>query len=160
MAESPLFRRCVIGILVLVFLAVAISSWNFIRNDTLRLEEMYKEPFETYPTRAANCQCLPGYIPSNKKASKYGGKFIWNNGGVFFVADGSQRRNWVPNCIMCGINICDWNVMNKISNEEFNKLSPAETFTCDHLKKAQEAMKKSIYFCQSLSDPNETRKCY
>jgi hypothetical protein len=61
---------------------------------------------------------------------------------------------------MCGINICDWNVMNKITYEEFNTLTPGDTFSCDIFKKAKEATNSKLYFCQSLSDPNQTRKCY
>ena len=149
-----LSRGFLTGALLVIFILLTFSGWKFISTS---------EALETFtnsaPTRAADCQCLPGFIPSTKTGSKYGGRFIWNNGGVFYVKDGTTVRNWVSRCSMCGINICDWNLMNKISDSEFSKLTSGVTFTCDILKSAQ-TKESDAYFCQSLSNTNETRKCY
>jgi hypothetical protein len=149
-------RGFLTGILLVSFILLALSAWNFISSKSDSLEQFIDDGA---PTRAADCQCLPGYIPSTKTGSKYGGRFIWNNGGVHYVKDGTSVRNWVSNCTMCGINICDWNVMNKVTAEEYRQLTPGPNFNCEILKAAQ-TTSSSFYFCQSLTNPNETRKCY
>lgn len=157
MANGP-GRGFLTGALLVVFILLTLSAWRFMTSEE-SLESF--EGFTAGPTRAADCQCLPGYIPSNVTNSKYGGKFIWYSGGVYFVRDTTKIRNWVPRCSMCGINICDWNVMNKVTAVEFNSLTPGQTFSCDILKQAQANNKNTThYFCQSLNNPTETRKCY
>jgi hypothetical protein len=157
MANGP-GRGFLTGALLVVFILLTLSAWRFMTSEE-SLESF--EGFTAGPTRAADCQCLPGYIPSNAteksefvldprgwgyvltKGKKYG--YWWNMHGMTFNWSNTKHR--------------------RVSWEEINRFSDGGQATKPIIEEALRYQKEgakagSIYFCQSLSNPAETRKCY
>jgi len=78
-------KRVVILILTLTFLAVLYYAFTTTSNAYGSVDVTKKEGFTSAsPTRASDCNCLPGYIPSKK-----------SSGETFFcqrLGDPSARR--------------------------------------------------------------------
>jgi hypothetical protein len=153
-------RAFVAGLLIFAFIGVIILSVNFVQSidpsgNTVR------EHFTTAPTRAANCQCLPGYIPS---VNRLGGTVYMDTGvllryGVlFFSPSGTKDFYGVAKDDSCGISYTDTEKYTKLTRENmhgFTFSSYRGLLTCDKLNR-----NTKNYFCQSLSNPSKTRKCY
>jgi hypothetical protein len=149
---SPLFLIAFIFIFTLFILYYVFPSYIHIPSS---------EAFAVAPTRASDCRCLPGYIPSNSVSSSYGGEFQHFNGTIAFVPFRSNQKHWVPQCSMCGINVCTPSVFKNVNSATWNKTSFGAQYTCSILKQAQEkANTQSTFFCQSSSDTSKTMSCY
>jgi len=147
---SPLF---LIAFIFLLFLGV----YSFIQPSL----SYPIESFAVAPTRASDCRCLPGYMPSNTITSPYGGEFQHFNGTIAFVPFRSNLKHWVPQCMMCGINVCTPSVYKNVNSATWNKTSFGSQYTCNTLKLAKEAVNsQSVFFCQSSSDISKTMSCY
>jgi hypothetical protein len=119
-----------------------------------------KESF-TAPARATDCRCLPGYLPSNSIQSTYGGEFQHYKGAIAFVPGRSKQKHWVPQCSMCGINICSPSVYKEVDKSTWEKTQWSSTFTCNTMKQAKEnSQLDGTFFCQSTSDLSKTMSCY
>jgi len=120
------------------------------------------------PTRAADCNCLPGYIPTAENLVNYGGEIKMQNmsgaPAYFFKPNKSNKWYLIYN------NTCDIpNVrFGSPNNSNYKRMTTAEFqqamtnwgnfLTCDLLKKT--VSPKKSYFCQSLTDTSLKRKCY
>jgi hypothetical protein len=74
------------GLLLVAFLAITYLAFQFIQES---VQESVKEPFTTIKeaiTRASDCRCVPGYIPSNRAEDKVtpstGPRTVYNNTAI------------------------------------------------------------------------------
>ena len=156
------------GILIFAFILLAMISLQFVQSE----EEGYTN---TPPTRAADCQCLPGYIPSKKKANaKYGGGiYASGNDHYYYNPSETQDLYGIDEQNTCGIEgINRRNSMNYpffvvlpfMPKNNWNLIMQQLTkswrgmLSCDMIKHKSE--NTPYYFCQNLNDPSKTRKCY
>lgn len=116
---------------------------------------------EAAPTRAADCQCLPGYIPSNRKP-KY--EFVLYDRGYGLILTENKMYGFWWN--MHGIPF-DWQTTKYrwTSFEEIKNYKDSGWATPVIVQNALKYQKEgggagTQYFCQSLSNPADTRKCY
>lgn len=58
-------KQILAGLLVFSFLLVILVAFQFMKKDDRKESEKPKEGFKSASTRAADCKCLPGYVPSN-----------------------------------------------------------------------------------------------
>ena len=152
-------KLIIVGILV-IFIGLCISYGVSIcshskckRDDSDSDSEDEKEGFTnpvsetTAPTRASDCRCLPGYIPSNtvpKKILGYENGFIEVKSPLK-VRYGSDNR-WVEKMV--------YNTF-KATNSFFGK-DPAPGVR----KQVETVAGSDFFFCQSLSEQTQTRSCY
>ena len=161
-----------IGLCVAAFVAVAGLGVQFINNP---IEDFIKEGFKTGAvTRASDCNCLPGYIPSNKGGGGYDGKivaapnglllYIPNNTNVMYaISPWGNTCNLIPE-FKTGMDYDEYiKIYSNLSRKYSTDFSPyqsyrlEQTLTCDVVKPA---LSGTNYFCQNLEDPLKTRKCY
>jgi len=152
---------------IAVFVWVALSGINFIQTT---VEE--EEGFVTGPvTRATDCNCLPGYIPSSE-TNDYNGKIFVTkgpDGGNYYLfnPEGTKDVYWIQSQNSCGIpNI---NLPSQANIGNYPYLSHSELFgsdnkyrykgnlQCNILKKKEQGIN---FFCQNLSNPEKRRNCY
>jgi len=168
-------RKFIAAILIIAFIILVIIAWNFIDfpDSFTGKSEGFVNKKGGGPTRAADCKCLPGYIPSKHIVkNKYGGTFKTGagvglgDGNIYFYPDGSKTAYWIDNCTVCNDiipNVCD--IHTRISKEEFTAggyttAGEGKPFDCNILKKAMEKEISPYYFCQNFTDPKIQRKCY
>ena len=135
----------------IVFFIVCAIGLRFIRNKD-KLFEMggskSVDGFSTAPTRAADCNCLPGYIPSNSIKGRILGKqgeFI-TVGSPTLVRYGTESK-WVEKTV-------DKNFQ---ATNDFFGSDPAPGL---HKHVETVPSTSTDYFCRSLSDPEKRRPCY
>lgn len=123
------------------------------------------EGFSSAPTRATDCNCLPGYIPSSSSLKGYGGNifidieqgisyYLYNPSGtsdIYWIHDGNDT---------CGLPTSG-NFPLKTWEEIFG---PKRTYTykgyltCSVVTKNTNT--QDTFFCQNLGDSSRTRPCY
>ena len=131
-----------------------------------------KEGFRVAPTRAAECKCLPGYVPSKDTMNKAGNVYTMADveGTIyyFFIPNGTSNMLYISPANSCGIkhiykdrNISNQNLGNypPINMNESN-LRWTGNLTCDMLKTDKNTTNSSRYRCQNLEDPSNTKECY
>ena len=150
---------------IAVFVWVALSGINFIQTT---VEE---EGFVTAPiTRATDCNCLPGYIPSSE-TNDYNGKIFWTteHGSNYYLfnPDGTKDVYWIQSENSCGIS--NINLPSKPNSGNYTYLAESDVFgsgnkyrykgilQCNILKKKEQGIN---FFCQNLSNPEKRRNCY
>ena len=148
-------RGFVAGLLIFAFIGVVILSVNFVHSIDPS-GSIVREHFTTAPTRAANCQCVPGYIPS---INRLGGTVYMDNRYLLFSPRGTNDLYMIKEYDSCGISYTNTENYKKLTRENnylgFTHYSVKGYLTCDMLNK-----NNKNYFCQSLSNPSKTRKCY
>lgn len=161
----------------IVFLIVCVIGLRFIMNKD-KLFEMVEsksvDGFSTGPTRAADCNCLPGYIPS--RAGGFDGDIfstIGDDGSIFYLynPNGTDKIYIIGNGDKCGLpnpNSKYTSKENLTMTKNRNSLisSSGKTYeyaggiynedTCRIVKKRE----SGTYFCQNLDTPGKTRSCY
>jgi len=65
-------KGLVAGLLIFAFLGIIVLSLHFVRSihvhhDISGNRIVHREHFAVGPTRAAECRCLPGYVPAKKR---------------------------------------------------------------------------------------------
>ena len=153
---------------IAAFVWIGLSGINFIQ------KTKEEEGFATSAgpiTRASDCNCLPGYIPSSE-TNGYNGKIFWTteNGSNYYLfnPDGTKDVYWIQSENSCGIpNI---NLPSKPNSGNYTYLSSDDVFgasrkygykgglQCNMVKKNEAA--SGIFFCQNLSNPEKRRNCY
>lgn len=134
-----------IALCIAFFVALALQGVQFINTPP----EIY-EGFKTAAvTRASDCNCLPGYIPSNTTGMKVLGK------------EGDTVKIDKPALIRYGTD--DKWIEKEVTTLNF-QISNA-FFGADPaggILKYAKIIKETTdnYFCQSLADPTKIRKCY
>jgi hypothetical protein len=149
---------------IAIFVWVGLSGINFIQTTE-------EEGFVTAPiTRASDCNCLPGYIPSSE-TNGYNGKIFWSieNGGnyYFFNPDGTRNIYLIQTENSCGIpniNLPSQANSGNYTYLDINDLNTRDSkyrfsgrLQCNMLKKKEQEVN---FFCQSLSNPEKRRNCY
>lgn len=149
-------RGILTGIFLVIFILLTFSGWKFMTS-----KESLEKFTDSAPTRAADCQCLPGYIPSNTTSKS---ELVLDPRGWGYVLAGGKKYGFWWN--MHGIPF-DWtNTKYRwIGWEEISKYTHGGQASKPIIEEALRFQKEggkltSMYFCQSLSNPNETRKCY
>jgi hypothetical protein len=167
-----------IALCVAAFIAIANLGVQFINNP---VEDFAKEGFKTGAvTRASDCNCLPGYIPSNKGGGGYDGNIITDpNGAValyipnntkdMYMIDTNNTCNLLP-----GVNNFDMrtstddnnyakyrsfisSIYEKSKSFNLSSYNYKGNLQCDLVKQGGS---DTNYFCQNLETPSKTRKCY
>ena len=149
-----------------LFVWIALFGVDFIQATPI------SEPFvsTTSVTRASDCNCLPGYIPSSE-TSAYNGKIFWlrmpGENIYLFNPDGTKDMYWVKSENPCGIpNINTFTQPNTgnypsiVYSEIFggaSKYTYKGTLQCNMLQKKESS---GIFFCQNLTNPEKRRNCY
>ena len=131
---------------------------------TLEQASQTEEAFETNqgaPTRAADCQCLPGYIATNRKPTY---EFVlYDKGYGLVLTEGKMYGFWWN---MHGIPF-DWQTVKYrwTTTEEIRQYKDSGLATPEIIQNAVKFQKEGggvaeTYSCQSLSNPADVRKCY
>jgi hypothetical protein len=142
-----------IAICIAIFVSIAIVAYNFITGASKTMSgrgyvEDVKEGFDTPIIRAADCNCLPGYIPSNSIKGRILGKqgeFI-TVGSPTLVRYGTESK-WVEKTV-------DKNFQ---ATNDFFGSDPAPGL---HKHVETVPSTSTDYFCRSLSEPEKRRPCY
>jgi hypothetical protein len=157
-----------ITLCIAIFVWVGLSGINFIQ-----VSSVEEEPFATGTspiTRASDCNCLPGYIPSSQ-TNGYNGKIFLtierNENYYLFNPDGTKDVYWISTGETCGIpNI---NLPSKPNSGNYTYLASDDIFgagrkysykgqlRCNMVKKIDVS---GIFFCQNLGNPEKRRNCY
>jgi hypothetical protein len=114
-------------------------------------------------TRAADCNCLPGYIPS--KSSGYGGEIFnsFSSGNHYvFNPRGTKDMYVILPDNNCGMPIGQ---LNEPPNPNYKTILVDDVFRLYNFKGELPCnlVKKDLstsYFCKNLTDPSKIRKCY
>jgi len=130
-----------------------------------------KEPFagSPAPTRATDCKCLPGYIPSNKDDSNggtvsivfVGGRNIW-----VFTPKQSNDIYVIDNDNSCGLVSGEIDKappsIPRMNLDDAMKKMYKGVLSCDTLKSLREAspITTDVFFCKNLAIPGKHRPCY
>ena len=160
-------KNILAGLLILSFLLVVLVATNWMQKPVNSVKEGddTKEGFRVAPTRAAECKCLPGYVPSKDTMNKAGKIYtdsiptFW----YFFVPNGTNKAYRINEQNPCGIKhiYTDGNLANQ-NLGKYPKLPNgfihAGALTCDMLK--TDTTNSDRYTCQNLEDPSNTKECY
>lgn len=166
-------KRVVILILTLTFLAVLYYALTTTSN-AFGFVDVKKEGFTSAaPTRASDCNCLPGYIPS-KEGGKYVGNILkidknFNREYYYYNPSGTDNiyiySKEFFNFDTCGLPTSGDFPMIAASDIKGNPWSTLQSkyefrglLTCDVVKKNTNT--QETFFCQRLGDPSARRECY
>ena len=160
MATSALIRLAQITALVAFLVVLFTKSYEFLQPQIVGVEGFSPTAAPAAPTRAADCRCLPGYVPSN---SKKAGEITLDPRGWGFLLEGDKKYVYWWN--MYGLDFTWTNTKwRRVSNEELANYKDGGNATKEQIQNArkyQGAMIESPnYFCQSLAEPSKTRQCY
>lgn len=140
-----------------------------LNKEVIDLHEGFSNPGVT---RAADCNCLPGYIASN--SGDYDGKIYLAPSGVFCYVPNGTSDVYIIDWWMRGDNCNLMQAFDGKTNDEsasyymnyvskfpylpntFRESNVKGVLTCDIVKKTD----SKNYFCQNLGDPTKTRSCY
>ena len=160
-------------VMLLTFLLIIFGILVYFAAQEISTISPVTEPFNTAPTRASECQCLPGYIPS-KPTSEYIDLGCYNdNGGDRALKIGLGRPYNKESCAAAAkaagmrfFGVQDGNEC-RIGNEGYDKHGKAGG-DCplgggpikQRTWKIVAPEDSGTYFCQSLSDSQKTKACY
>ena len=161
---TMLFITLCIGL----FVWIALFGVNFIQTTPMCQEGFASTA--TAITRASDCNCLPGYIPSSE-TSEYNGKIfssiIAGNTRYLFNPDGTKDTYWIKSENPCGIpNINTFTQPNTgnypyLDHSEIFGAAPKYSYNgvlqCNMVHKKEAS---GIFFCQNLANPEKRRNCY
>ncbi len=150
-------------VFIFMMIGVLFQAVAFITQGN-EVKQVMLEQFASGPTRASDCRCLPGYIPS-KKVAPYEFILIPELGGLGLVIQGNTKKQFYWN--MHNTNF-DWtNTKFRVTNAaEAAKYKGEGLISKEKLQEALQYQKQGTspdtptYFCQSLSNPSNTKQCY
>jgi hypothetical protein len=154
-----------VGLFLVLFVSFLVLAYVtiFHRECMLPSTSSKEEGFQVAPTRASDCRCLNGYIPSNMLNSKYGGDFITNGGLIAFQPAGTKTKHLISNCLTCeGINPCNQK-KKMLTKSQWDSIPwNSQQYSCSLFTQSKKNAKKTseTYFCQHLRDSEKTRSCY
>lgn len=162
-------RTIFIGICIAAFVWLSLLAIDFInknqREDSHSRDDYNIEGFTTAVTRASDCNCLPGYIPS-KESSEYNGKFYTekypHSIGLLYVPENTKDfymiNTWDSPCEpldkMMNSPLADRATFAKY---RFSGFISKDNNNCNILTKKEST---GVYFCQKLGNPEQKRDCY
>lgn len=159
-------KRITLTVSVLLFLFIGFLTLAYLTiyhpDLVIPAQNKEEEGFTANATRASDCRCLQGYIPSNSlPKNKFGGRFITNGSLLAFQPQGSTTKHLISNCLVCeGVNPCREKIA--VSKKVWDDLSWGALYSCSLFTQTKTKAKtiSDTFFCQSLSDPQKTRSCY
>jgi len=162
-------RTIFIGICIAAFVWLSLLAIDFInknqREHSHSLDDYNIEGFRAAVTRASDCNCLPGYIPS-KESSEYNGKFYTEKTdfGVFLYYVPENTKDfyfiniWGSQCESFD------KMMNSpridtatFAKYRFSGFISKDDNNCNIITKKEST---GVYFCQKLGNPEQKRDCY
>jgi hypothetical protein len=172
-------KNILAGLLILSFLLLVLVATNWMQKpmnsvNSVKEGDTTKEGFRVAPTRAAECKCLPGYVPSKDitTSNVYSYK---ERGYTYYIfnPNGYPYTWWIQPENPCGIKHIykDANLTNKnlgnyppidLNNSKFKYIGPLDCYTY----KAWTAWLNTPniisdrYKCQNLEDPSNIKECY
>lgn len=157
-------RIVILGAVLVLFFVLFTQCIQFIKKPKAIQFESFTN---AGPTRPDDCLCLPGYVPSNTKQTRgIGGTIVRPPAGSwFFIPKGERTAYWIPSCRPQGINIdfCSKPEYQPrdVSWKELSSLVDSwdKTLTASLWNDIHKTTKTEIYFCQKLTDTNDTQKC-
>ena len=154
-------RGVLIVSLTLVFIFLLYYAFQFTMNPLTSLRGA--EGFATAPTRATDCNCLPGYIPSSSSKGHGGNVLIYMEGGrsyYLYNPSGTSDFYWIVGNDTCGLP-----TSGDFPKKTWDTLFGAQrTYTYKGLLTCSVVTKNTnpqpTFFCQNLSDSSRTKPCY
>lgn len=139
-----------IAVCIAVFIGISLLALTFIKDTPVSVKKgnVVEEGFDSSVTRASDCNCLPGYIPSNMLRGRIIGKegeFI-TIGAPTLVRFGTDNK-WIEKNV----------TQNFQATTQFFGSDPAPGL---HKRVETISSADGIYFCLSLTDPEKRRSCY
>ncbi len=154
-------RYVSILVMVILFFAIGYLAVDFLHKP--QPTPATKKEKEGFTSRASDCKCLPGYIPSNIAPSiPNGGKIAHYKGTIYYIPAGTNDRYGVTACTPSGtsINFCDKNNYKDIKEAEFRQYKDRGIFTSKVMNDAMKTKVMDSFFCQNSNDPTDIKQCY
>jgi hypothetical protein len=167
-------KQILAGLLIFSFLLVILVAPRFMKKDDAKESKKPKEGFKAAPTRAAECKCLPGYVPSKEEPAMeflldprgwgflqvgdrvYG--YWWNMHGIPFDWRNTKHR-WVTNEYLGNLYMTaqkKW----VITDSKAVEYAPKEIIE-QALRQQREGKKSAnVYRCQNLNNSGDFKECY
>jgi len=160
--------------LTILFITLSIAAFVWVGLSGIKFIQTTKEEgFATGTgpiTRASDCNCLPGYIPSSDTGA-YNGKIfstkLAGNNRYLFNPDGTKDIYWIQTENSCGIpNI---NPPSQPNTGNYPYLDFSEFFGADRkytykgnlqCNMVNKKATLGVFFCKNLSNPEKRRNCY
>ncbi len=164
--------RLVLLVILLIILTVLVyfATQELVSSQT-PFTQYIQEPFQS-PTRASDCRCLPGYIPT-KGSSEYISLGCFNDSGERALKGAIGRPHTRDSCAVAAkaagakyFGIQDGNEC-WVGNEGYDRYGKAGG-DCklgggpwkNHVWKIASPGDLETYFCQNLDDSQKTKACY
>lgn len=161
-------KNVIIGVCIAFFVGLILQAIQFIN-----MPEVEEGFVSSAITRASDCNCLPGYIPSNQSDSVDGNLIVDTRDSLMYNPNNTRDIYTIDTNNMCnllpGVNDFDMRTStdtnnynkyvsfkNKVNILDASSYNVKGTLSCDIVK--QKA--NTNYFCQSLTDSTKIRKCY
>jgi hypothetical protein len=158
-------RTIFIGICIAAFVWLSLLAIDFInknqREQSHSRDDYNIEGFRAAVTRASDCNCLPGYIPS-KDSSEYNGKFYTFEDYLVYVPDNTKNTYSIDT----RHSPCESfdKMMNSpridrdtLDRHRYSGFISKDHNNCNILSKKEST---GVYFCQKLGNPEQKRDCY
>jgi hypothetical protein len=161
-------KQMIAGLLLFAFIGLISISILFSISSPKEeiIETIMKESFaDPPPTRASECNCIPGYIPSNmtinKKGTIHQTKDNVSGNYIYYYMPIDSTNLYIINLNnTCGLKLkpSDRTINSNNYPQVVNYAGNMGQLTCDLVKKEKNST--SAYFCQNLTDPNLRAQCY
>jgi hypothetical protein len=161
-------KQMMAGLLLFAFIGLVSLSIVFSISSPKEeiIETVFRESFiDPPPTRASDCNCIPGYIPSNvninRKGKIYQTKDSTSGTFIYYYMPTDTKDLYVINLNnTCGLALKPTDRVTNSNNypEVANYSGNMGQLTCDLVKNEKTSL--STYFCQSLTNPEVHRQCY
>ena len=162
-------KQLMAGLLLFAFIGLVGISIQFIM--TLPNEESrklaIKESFtgNSPPVRSSDCNCIPGYIPSNMNVNEQGGIFQTKDSEtgtfIYYYRPPESKDLYIINLNnTCGLNVnpSDRTVNSKNYPQVVGYTGNMGQLTCNIVKNKKDV--SATFFCQSLENPADQVPCY
>jgi hypothetical protein len=170
-------KQILAGLLIFSFLLVILVATRSMKQDDTKESEKSKEGFvSTAPTRASECRCLPGYVPSKEELAMeflldprgwgflqvgnrvYG--YWWNMHGIQFDWRNTKYR-WVSNDYLAKLSMGSGNRMWFSGNQYDSDTWASKEMVEKALRQQRDGKKElDVYRCQNLNNPTDLKECY
>ena len=164
-------RLVLLGLLIIFAVLVYFAAQELYSPIPFTQVSKVKEPFQS-PTRAADCRCLPGYIPA-KASSEYIDLGCFNDSGDRALKGAMGRPHNKESCAAAAkaagakyFGIQDGNEC-WVGGEGYDRYGKAGGDCAvgggpwkNHVWKIAAPGDSETYFCQNLDDSQKTKACY
>jgi len=165
-------RLVLLGLLIIFAVLVYFAAQELTSPTPFTQVSKVKEPFQS-PTRAADCRCLPGYIPAKAAATEYIDLGCFNDSGDRALKGAMGRPHNKESCAAAAkaagakyFGIQDGNEC-WVGGEGYDRYGKAGGDCAvgggpwkNHVWKIAAPGDSETYFCQNLDDSQKTKACY